>query len=327
MTLLGMDPQRVDGLAGRLRAHSSQLTNVAAGVDRAVTASSDPASWGILPGGTVIAPFSIGTARAAAAQVRAAVAAISDLATRVASEVAEQVATSSDGARSSGPSAGPVGDPDEQPTVSATTVPGWLVHPAWGITGRFLDIAQPPGEALTWGKNAPRTWVFARQQWVNRGDGYYRYRTGLLQWGRSTYKNNPVVIVDRQIKPPAWVTRVGTAMPRWAGIGVKALGPVGLGITAVTSGTGAWQQQWDESSDLSDGDRHVRAGVAAAAVGGLSATGAAGGAWVGVQLGATIGSIFPGPGTAIGAVVGGIIGGIVGSGVGEALGNLINDLG
>jgi len=93
---LGMDPERVRDLGGRLRASVGVLEGASATADRAAAASLDPLSWGVQPGGIVLAPWSIAGTQIAAAQVRAAGAAVEELVGRLFAEAAQQLAASID---------------------------------------------------------------------------------------------------------------------------------------------------------------------------------------------------------------------------------------
>jgi hypothetical protein len=86
----GMNAEQVDAFAGTLDGRIAPLSSFAAETSRAVTLSQRPAS----PGESVIAPASLGLARSASAELRAAVADAETLIARLAAEVAAQRAAS-----------------------------------------------------------------------------------------------------------------------------------------------------------------------------------------------------------------------------------------
>jgi len=313
--LLGMDPDRVLDLAGQLNSQTARLNNVASKITRAANASVSPDQWGIQPGGFVVAPWDIGNVRSAATRVRSAANNIDALASRLTQEANQQKLASEEKA------AGAIG---KVPRDYFKT-PEWLGANWWGATAWMGYIDEFVGKVMD--GDMPKTWQWARRQWVNGPNGgYNRYRVGLLQWGNSTYKNNPVAIVRRSIPLSGkWANWAGK-IPSWVGKVGRVAGPVGTVIGGGISGYNAWQEQYDKSSDLPSGERELRATAAAVTVGGLNIAGGLAGAAGGAALGAAIGSIFPGPGNVIGGIVGGIIGGVIGSGLGEAAGNWFNSL-
>jgi hypothetical protein len=314
--LLGMNPERVLGYAGQLRTQTQRLNAAATKLNRAATASVSPQSWGIQPGGFIIAPWDIGQVRAAASRVSTAAGNVDALANRLEREANEQLAASEEKK--------PIGRPGigKKPR-ERFEFPEWIDADWWGATA-WLGYLEEIKDIME--NKVPKSWVFGRMQWVNRASGgYWRFKVGLLQWGSSTYKNAKVALVYRSIPNVKWTSLVGK-IPPWVGKVGKVAGPVGTIIGAGIDGYEAWNEQWDKSSDLPDGERHLRSAAAVATVGGLSLAGGLAGAAGGAALGAAIGSIFPGPGNVIGGIVGGIIGGVVGSGLGEAAGKWFNSL-
>lgn len=312
-----MDPEKVESLASRLQAQDSRISAIASSMEHAARTSQSPYSWGVQPGELVIAPYSVYSVQRAAAQMRAALIAVDELVGHALLEAVQQrnaSSAASSGAKKVQAHRGKTGH----------IIPAWARHPAWGISGEVIGAV---GAALLFPSSVLATnkyVMFMRKQ--PNGRGGYRYRTGLLQSARSSYRNNPVVLKYHQLRNPKSLTNWARRVPTWVTRTGRVLGPVGTAIGTITSGVNAYDNQWQQSSNLSDGQRHVRSGAAAVTVGGSSLAGGVAGAAAGVKVGALIGSIFPGPGTAIGAVAGGIIGGIIGSGVGEKIGSWVNSL-
>jgi len=107
---------------------------------------------------------------------------------------------------------------------------------------------------------------------------------------------------------------------KWLKLG-KFGGPIGVGLTAVTSGMDQWGQD-SQNPNMSTGTKVVRTGA--------KAVGTAGGAWAGAEAGAAIGTgigaACGGVGAPVGAVVGGLIGAAVGSGIGSKIADGFNSL-
>lgn len=93
--MLGMDPETVRMHAARLQSQMQSLEAAAATIDRVAAASLNPLSYGINPGGLIVAPFAIGVTHSAAAQVRAAVGSVHDLVYQLFDEAREQTQVSS----------------------------------------------------------------------------------------------------------------------------------------------------------------------------------------------------------------------------------------
>lgn len=93
---LGMDPERVLALSARMTQQSSVLDNAVDRVEAAARASLNPLSYGIQPGGLVIAPWSIAGTQVAAALVRQATADAGMLSSRLIAEALQQYVASSE---------------------------------------------------------------------------------------------------------------------------------------------------------------------------------------------------------------------------------------
>lgn len=305
--VLGMDPERVSGHLHRARAQLGRLDEVSEVVNEAAWLSLNPMTYGVQPGGLLLAPLSIAGTQRAAALVRSARAEAERLIEGALGDVAEQRRTSEQLDNS-------VQDVSSTRPRSYGELPAWITA-AWGLP-RALDVLSGATEGIR-RMSESRFWVFARRQWVNRGVGFNRFRLGALQFGSSTYKNNPVAFVRRSIPP----IPVKPGVLTWAGRVGKVAGAAGLALTAWS----AWDEKWNDTGHLEDGERHVRAGSHAAATTAGAAAGAWAGAKAGALVGAAIGSIFPGPGTVIGGVVGGIVGGIVGGMAGAEIGGGADD--
>jgi hypothetical protein len=88
--LLGMDPERVHELAVRLQSQLSTLDGAASTVDYAAAVSLNPLSYGVQPGGLLLAPFAVGGTQAAAARIRTATNSARELAESLFREVEQQ---------------------------------------------------------------------------------------------------------------------------------------------------------------------------------------------------------------------------------------------
>lgn len=306
--LLGMDPDRVADYLTRVRSQFGSLDRSAAAADEAAWLSLNPMTYGVQPGGLLLAPFSIAGTQRAAALVRGARADAESLIARAFGDIAEQRRVSERLDLSVR------GRPEVEFRPAPDGAP-WILS-AWGIP-LLLDVTSEAfGTIVGFGKS--RVWVLARRQLVKRGGrGYYRHRIGALQFGSSAYKKSPVTLIPRRPAP----LPIKPGVLRWAGAAGKAAGAAGLALTAWS----AWDEKWRETPQLADGERHVRAGSHAV----VTTAGAAGGAWLGAKggalAGALLGSVFPGPGTVIGGIVGGVIGGIVGGIAGGGAGGWLDD--
>lgn len=97
---LGMDPAQVENTAARISAGLASLEGAAHTTSMAALASLNPLSYGIQPGGVVIAPFAITGTQVAAAKVRSAAAEARALASGLLREASEQRVASGGGGRS-----------------------------------------------------------------------------------------------------------------------------------------------------------------------------------------------------------------------------------
>lgn len=99
---VGMDPDRVEQAATRVRASVSSLQTVAGDVDRLAWASLNPLTYGIQPGGLIIAPGAIAGTVWSAATVRSAAEAAQELAAVLMSQALDQRLASAGGEMSRG---------------------------------------------------------------------------------------------------------------------------------------------------------------------------------------------------------------------------------
>jgi hypothetical protein len=98
----------------------------------------------------------------------------------------------------------------------------------------------------------------------------------------------------------------------------KVAGPVGIGITAITSGAEAIGALRDPN--LSADQKSEKVG---GAVG--SGLGSIGGGWGGAAAGAAIGAVGGPPGMIIGGIIGGVAGALGGGKIGEKIGGFLGD--
>lgn len=91
---LGMDPQQVSELAARLQSQIGSLHAASETAERAAALSLSPLTWGIQPGGLIIAPLSIVSTQWAAARTRDAAREAQSLIATLIGQVAEQEAAS-----------------------------------------------------------------------------------------------------------------------------------------------------------------------------------------------------------------------------------------
>lgn len=91
---LGMNTERVSDLARRLHAQIGSLHDVCQTVDSAAAQSLSPLTWGIQPGGLILAPFSIAGTQWAAALTRGAANEAQLLTATLLKQIAEQLAAS-----------------------------------------------------------------------------------------------------------------------------------------------------------------------------------------------------------------------------------------
>jgi hypothetical protein len=93
--MLGMNPEEVRSKANLLRSQLSILESAAQTVEYAANSSLNPLSYGIQPGGLIIAPFAIAGTQRASARVRAACASVLELAAKLFDEADQQAIVSS----------------------------------------------------------------------------------------------------------------------------------------------------------------------------------------------------------------------------------------
>ena len=144
---IGMDPGRVESLASRLDGQLGVLASAASDASRAAQASLVPDAYGIPPGERVLAPWSIGSAQSASAQVREAIGSVNALVGRLFAEAAQQRGTSAtDRGFGGGPAAGPGGSAGGQPGGDPwyswlVTVSHWRRIIAWPRTALEFPAA------------------------------------------------------------------------------------------------------------------------------------------------------------------------------------------